>query len=115
MATSQDLVPRGQEYGERQQNVAQMRAAGVPTSSAGAAPDQATAGGGQRVPGPQATGPSPAAPPVNMASFDVFANRQPSENYQQPAPREVAYAQVRNSDNAVMQSIASRMSGYLEG
>ncbi len=112
MASSQDLVPKGQPYGERQQNVAQMRAAGVPTSSEGAAPSPA--GGGRVSPGPAAV-PPPATAAPDLSSFDVFTNRQPSENYTQPAPREVSYAQVRNSHNQIMQSIASRMSGYLEG
>lgn len=57
MATSQDLVPTGQEYGKRQETVAAMQQAGIPLASpqGGGAPaptqPSVTAGGPPLEPG----------------------------------------------------------------
>lgn len=118
MATSQDMVPTGQPYGARKANVAAMQAAGVPLSSEGGAPPAAAASpapspapaGGVRPAPPQPAG----APPPDLGSFDVFANRQPNPNFVSAPPRQVAFQQVRDSQNRVMQEIFSRMDGYKE-
>ena len=49
-----------------------------------------------------------------MQSFDVFAGREPN-SIAAPAGREVIFQQVRDSDNAVLKDIFTRMSGYKEG
>ena len=112
MATSQDLVPVGQEQGARQRNVAAMKAAGVPLSSEG--------GGDQGSPSPTiGAGPPPRVPaaPVNrgdLSQFDVFQAREPTEGFTATPQRQVMFEQVRQSPNQVMQSIFNRMRGYKE-
>ena len=115
MASHEDLVPTGLPYGSRGDTVAQMKTAGVPLSSAS---------GGGVLPGPTtAASPAavsaPAAPvPVSRAgleSFDALANREPTPGFSATPPRQVMFEQVRQSGNAVMQSIFERMAGYKEG
>ena len=111
MASSEDLVFKGLPQGSRQENVAAFRAADLPVGSEQAAPET--------VAGPP--GAPAAAPPIgptvparqSMAGFDVFAGREPNP-VAAPAGRDVIFEQVRNSGNAVLQDIFSRMSGYLE-
>lgn len=112
MASSQDLVPTGLPYGERQKVVAQMQAADVPTSSEG---------GGGPVPA-LASAPPPSAAPApiprrgpDLSGYDALANATPTPNYQPVPRRQVMYEQVRQSNNQVMQQIFERMDGYKEG
>ena len=111
MASSEDLIPKGLPQGSRQENVAAFRAAGLPVGSSQAAPDPALA---------DAPLPPPAdAPPVGpttparqqLQGFDVFAGREPNPT---PAPpgRDVIFEQVRQSGNAVLQDIYSRVPGF---
>ena len=112
MASSEDLIPKGLPQGSRQENVAAFRAAGLPVGSEQAAPVQGL--------GPPTGAPS-AAPPIGptaparqaMQSFDVFAGREPNP-IAAPAGRDVIFEQVRNSGNAVLKDIFSRMSGFVE-
>lgn len=112
--SSEDLVPTGLPYGSRGDTVAQMKAAGVPLGSA--------SGGAAALPGPPAAVPPTAAPgpaaPVSraeLAGFDALANREPTPQFQATPPRQVMFERVRQSQNAVMQSIFERMAGYKEG
>ncbi len=110
MGTSQDLVPTNRPYGERQNIVAQMQAANVPTSSEG--------GGATSPPrSPQASppvqAPRPSSPPVEQ--FDVLAGRQPDPSFQAIPQRQVMFQQIRDSDNQVMQAIAQRIAEYRNG
>ena len=104
MAT-EDLVPRGLPQGGRQQVEAGLRAAELPT-------DSETAGVAPAPVAPPAVGQVPAR--QQLQSFDVFADRTPNPVAAPPA-REVIFEQVRRSDNAVLQDIFGRMSGYKEG
>ncbi len=114
MASSEDLVPKGLPQGSRQEIEAAMSAAGLPLGSAGAAPPPVPAA-------PPPAGPV-GAPPVGatvqarqqMQNFDVFSDRGPSP-VAAPSGRDVIFEQVRQSGNAVLQDIFSRMSGYKEG
>ena len=112
MASSEDLIPKGLPQGSRQENVAAFRAAGLPVGSEQAASEP--------VAGPPGTpaGAPPIGPTVParqaMQSFDVFAGREPN-SIAAPAGREVIFQQVRDSDNAVLKDIFTRMSGYKEG
>jgi hypothetical protein len=45
----------------------------------------------------------------------VLADRQPDPNFQPVSQRQVAFEQIRQSPNLVMQAIAERMQGYQEG
>jgi len=109
MASSQDLVPTDQPYGERQRTVAGMQAANVPLSSEGG-------GGNVLAPSAPATPtPTRATAPAELQSFDVLAGREPTPDFQPIQPRQVAFAQIRQSPNRVMQAIAERMDGYKEG
>lgn len=111
MGTSQDLVPTDQPYGSRQQTVSAMQAADVPLSSEGG-------GGGPVPPGPELRRAiPPSAPPAtsDLQQFDVLAGREPTPDFQATSPRQVAFEQVRQSPNRVMQAIAERMQGYKEG
>ena len=111
MASSEDLIPRGLPQGSRQENVAAFRAADLPVGSEQAAPEPVAG-----PPGAPAGAP-PIGPTVparqSMQGFDVFAGREPNP-IAAPAGRDVIFEQVRNSGNAVLQDIFSRMSGYLE-
>jgi hypothetical protein len=113
MASHEDLVPTGLPYGSRKDTVAQMKAADVPLGSAGsgAVPSGSTAAVSP------AAAPAPAAPVsrAGLAGYDVLANREPTPQFQATPPRQVMFEQVRQSQNAVMQSIYSRMAGYKEG
>lgn len=73
--TSQPLVPTGQDYGDRQATVQQMRVTNLPTDL----PAEPGPGGAAPTPTPQGAPPDPA--------FDVFAGRQPSRPmFTEPAP-----------------------------
>ena len=117
--TTQDLVPQGLPQGSRQDVVARMRQAGLPTDSetgGGAAPTPGpTAGLPSAVPSSPAAGPDTRPPPVDTSNFDVLAGREPDPNFVSAPPKQVMFEQVRQSPNRVMQSIFSRMSGYKEG
>ena len=107
--TSQDLVPNEQPYGARQQTLAGMQQAGLPTSSE-------SAGG----PAPIAPGaPPPAsAPPAGLpANFDVFQGRTPAEQPYAGAPsaQEVFRARAEASPNGVLREILSILPKYMEG
>jgi hypothetical protein len=111
--SSEDLVPKGLPYGSRDDTVAQMKAANVPLSSES---------GGVAPSGPApavspAAAPGPAAPVsrAELGGFDALANREPTPEFQATPPRQVMYERVRQSQNAVMQSIFERMAGYKEG
>lgn len=112
MASSEDLVPTGLPYGSREDTVAQMKAANVPLGSAsgGGAPPAPVAA-------PLAAAPAPAAPVsrADLAQYDVFANREPTPQFQATPPRQVMFERVRQSENAVLKSIFERMAGYKEG
>ena len=107
MAT-EDLVPTGLPQGGRQQVKAGLQAADLPLDSETAP----VAGLGPPTGAPAAP---TAAPPARqqLQNFDVFADRIPNPQ-QAPPSRDVIFEQVRNSGNAVLQDIFSRMSGYLE-
>lgn len=109
MASNEDMVPKDRPYGERQKTESAMKLAGVPASSAsgGSGPPTALNATSPVVPAPPA--------PVNMSSYDVFANREPTPEYQPAPSRQVMYEKVRQSPNAVMQGIYERMAGYKEG
>lgn len=117
MASHEDMVPTGLPYGAREKTAAAMKVAGVPLSSAsgGSAPAPTTAPAAA----PPAVTPAPAAPaPISrqaLAEYDVFANREPTPEYQSAPPRQVMYEKVRQSQNVVMQGIYERMAGYKEG
>ena len=113
MASSEDLIPKGLPQGSRQENVAAFRAADLPVGSEQAVPEPGL--------GPPTGAPS-AAPPIgpttparqSMAGFDVFAGREPNP-VQAPLGRDIIFQQVRDSGNAVLQDVFTRMSGYKEG
>jgi hypothetical protein len=117
MASNEDMVPTGLPYGAREKTAAAMKVAGVPLSSAsgGGSPAPTTA----QAASPPAAAPAPAAPaPVSrqaLAEYDVFANREPTTNYQPAPERQVMREKIRQSPNAVMQAIYRRMDGYKNG
>ena len=112
MASSEDLIPKGLPQGSRQENVAAFRAAGLPVGSEQAAPDQPVAG-----PPPAPAGAPPVGPTIparqSMQGFDVYNDRTPNP-IAAPAGRDVIFEQVRQSGNAVLQDIFSRMPGFVE-
>ena len=112
--SSEDLVPTGLPYGSRGDTVAQMKAADVPLSSESGG---VTPAGPTPTAIPPAVAPGPAAPVsrAGLAGYDVLANREPTPQFQATPPRQVMYERVRQSQNAVMQSIFERMAGYKEG
>lgn len=117
MASNEDMVPTGLPYGAREKTTAAMKAAGVPLSSAsgGSAPGPATtAQTGAPTPAPAPAAPAPTSREA-LAQYDVFANREPTTNYQPAPERQVMMEKVRQSPNAVMQAIYQRMEGYKEG
>lgn len=78
MGTSEPLVPQGMEHGKRAELEAAMEAGGVPKAPTG--------GGPPSFPPPSAPGrpsPSPTSS-VDMAGWDVLANREPSGVIQPP-------------------------------
>ena len=105
MAT-EDLVPTGLPQGGRQQVKAGLQAADLPLDS-------------ETAPGLGPPTSAPAAPTAavparqQLQNFDVFADRTPNPQAA-PAGRDVIFEQVRGSNNAVLQDIFTRMSGYLE-
>ena len=111
MASSEDLVPKGLPQGSRQENVAAFKAAGLPVGSQQAAPEPIAG------PPPAPAGAPPIGPTVparqQLQGFDVFSDREPNPTAAPPS-RDVIFEQVRQSGNAVLQDIFSRMSGYLE-
>ena len=113
--TSQDLVPKNLPQGSRQKIVAQMQAADLPVSS------ESVGGGAVAAPGlpaaasPVAAGPAAPVSRTDLASFDVFQNREPTSGFQATPQRQVLFETIRQSDNLVMQAIAERMAGYKEG
>ncbi len=112
MASSEDLIPKGLPQGSRQENVAAFRAADLPVGSEQAAPE--TVAG---PPGAPAGAPpiGPTAPARQaMQGFDVFAGREPNP-VAAPLGRDIIFQRVRDSGNAVLQDVFTRMSGYKEG
>ncbi len=102
MAT-EDLVPQGLPQGGRQQVKAGLQAADLPLDS-----ETAPVPG----PGPVPSAPAPAVPARSqLQNFDVFADRTPNPV---PAPprRDIIFEQVRQSGNAVLQDIYSRVPGF---
>lgn len=112
MASKEDLIPKGLPQGSRQENVAAFRAAGLPVGSEQAAPDEPVVGPPGAPAGAPPIGPTVPARQA-MQNFDVFAGREPNP-IAAPAGRDVIFEQVRNSGNAVLQDIFSRMSGFVE-
>ena len=116
MATSQDLVPTGQPFGDRQQNVAAMELANVPTSSEGAAAPPVGGGGPPPVlPGPGAV--PPAAAP-DLSGFDVFSGREATPRAPgEPVPQQgsIFRAQLATTQNQVMRDTFKHVSRFLEG
>ncbi len=115
MGTSQDLVPTDLPYGSRQQSVAAMKAADVPLSSE-------VGGGSTALVGSAAASPAVVAPasPVSrpdLANFDVFQNREPTEGFQDnPAsdPTAVFRARLAESPNTALQYYFGRYQDFLE-
>ena len=109
MASSEDLIPKGLPKGSRQENVAAFKAAGLPVGSQQAAPESAAA----PLPPPADAPPVGPTTPARqqLQGFDVFADREPNPT---PAPpgRDVIFEQVRQSGNAVLQDIYSRVPGF---
>jgi len=114
MATSQDLVPTNQPYGSRQQTVAAMEAADVPLSS--------EVGGGESLSGSVAASPAAVAPanPVSrqdLANFDVFQNREPTEGFQDNPnldPAALFRARLDQSPNTALRYYFGRYQDFLE-
>lgn len=119
MASNEDMVPTGLPYGARQETTAAMKAAGVPLSSAsgGSGPPTAPSAAVPPAAAPAPTAPAPSQPisREGLAQYDVFANREPTPEFQAAPPRQVMFEKVRQSPNAVMQAIYQRMAGYKEG
>ena len=117
MASNEDMVPTGLPYGARKETAAAMKVAGVPLSSAsgGSAPGPPTTA--QAASPPAASAPAAPAPVSRqgLAEYDVFANREPTPQYQAAPQRQVMMEKVRQSPNAVMRGIYERMAGYKEG
>ena len=112
--TSEDLVPKGLPYGERQKTVAAMRAADAPLAS--------EASGGSIAPSSVAASPAAAAPtgPVSrqdLSNFDVFQNREPTEGFQANPnldPVALFQARVAESPNTALQYYFGRYQDFLE-
>ncbi len=112
MASKEDLIPKGLPQGSRQENVAAFRAAGLPVGSEQAAPEPVIG------PPPAPAGAPPIGPTVParqaMQNFDVFDGRTPNP-IAAPLGRDIIFQRVRDSGNAVLQDVFTRMSGYKEG
>lgn len=92
--TSQDLVANNQPYGNRQQNVAAMQQAGLPTSSSQVAP--APGGAAPRPAGSQPQGLGGPRPP--MTGLDLLAQRRPEDfPFINSQPSQAATAQAPDS------------------
>ncbi len=106
MAT-EDLVPVGLPQGGRQQVKAGLQAADLPLDSETAP----VAGLGPPTSAP--AGVPNAAPPARqqLQNFDVFADRTPNPQAAPPR-RDVIFEQGRQSGNAVLQDIYSRVPGF---
>lgn len=107
--TSQDLVPNDQPYGNRQETLAGMQQAGLPT--------EAGVGGPAAAPTPSG-GPVPSPPPAGLpANFDVFAGRTPPEQpYASPPPaQDVFRARAEQGPNEVLRDVLTILPKYMEG
>ena len=120
MATSQDLVPTGQPFGDRQRNVAAMELANVPLSSQGG-PVAPPVGGGGPQPAPVLPGPGavpPAAAP-DLSGFDVFSGREATPRgpgVPVPAQQGSRFrAGAATTQNQVMIDTLKHVDRYLEG
>jgi len=104
---AEDLIPKGDAYGSRQKNVANMRAAGLPTSSEHAAPlsPSATLGNGGAAPArprPTRAGAAPTDDPLMALDpgVPIAAPITPAQVFQTIAERSV---------NPMMKLIAMRL------
>ena len=109
--TSQDLVPNDQPYGARQETLAGLQQAGLPTSSEGVGGPAVAA----QQPAPQ---PVPSPPAAGLpANFDVFQGRTPPETpyASPPAAQDVFRARAEQSPNGVLRDILTILPKYMEG
>lgn len=112
----EDLLPRGLPYGDRQRTIEQMRAAGLPTDSAGVDPSLTLPGGGG-APG----GPGPVAPlPLGGEPDDPLLRRTPRFPHGTPnadipvsSPAQQFVTRAKASPNAFLREIADLIPEYL--
>ena len=112
MATSEDLVPNGLPYGERQNTKAAMQQAGTPTASSPAAPalGQLPGGGGVPIQSPPS---SLATAPPQVAGFDSLAGRTQPDPFGVQAQTADQLAMLKESPNGIMRAVAALMPQYM--